>query len=254
MFARKIKNILNELSLKYSFFLFLRKFFLKSTKKDNNKFRLYSGFIIMLFIEILSEILSIFKFSKLEQSFNTLEERNLSELRKIYNGSRATSALQLIMIIFFLRTNKETNSILKTSELLDIGCGYGKALFYLKKFFSKVHGVEVNKDLFYDLTKNFSKNDTKINFINDDFFNMKIPDGVNFFYMFSPFRDFSLYENLINILIKFSQEQNKKIYFIVVRNSHDKKFFDLLINKNFNLIKHQKFLDNEYNTYLLSYK
>ena len=85
MFARKIKNILNELSLKYSFFLFLRKFFLKSTKKDNNKFRLYSGFIIMLFIEILSEILSIFKFSKLEQSFNTLEERNLSKLRLTLN-------------------------------------------------------------------------------------------------------------------------------------------------------------------------
>jgi SAM-dependent methyltransferase len=228
MFARKIKNILNELSLKYSFFLFLRKFFLKSTKKDNNKLRLYSGFIIMLFIEIFSEILSIFKFSKLEQSFNTLEEENLSQLRKIYNGSRATSALQLIMIIFFLKTNKETNNILKTSELLDIGCGYGKALFYFKKIFSKVHGVEVNKDLFYDLNKNFSKNNTKVNFINSDFFNMKIPENVNFFYMFSPFRDFSLYENLINILIKFSQEQNKRIYFIVVRNSHSKKMFDLL--------------------------
>ena len=254
MFARKIKNILSELSLKYSFFLFLRKFFLKSIKKDNNKFKLYSGFIIMLFIEILSEILSIFKFSKLEQSFNTLEGKNLSELKKIYTSSRATSAIQLIMIIFFLKKNKETNNILNNSELLDIGCGYGKALFYLKKIFSKVHGVEVNKDIFYDLTKNFSKNDTKINFINDDFFNIKIPDDVNFFYTFSPFRDFSLYENLVNILIKFSQKQNKKIYFIIVKNSHSKKMFDLLINKNFNLIKHQKFLDNEYNTYLFSYK
>ncbi len=253
MFARKIKNILGELSLKYSFFLFLRKFFLKSIKKDNNKFRLYSGFIIMLFVEILSEIFSIFKFSKLEQSFNTPEGKNLSELRKIYTSSRTTSAIQLIMIIFFLKKNKETNDILNKSELLDIGCGYGKALFYLKKIFFKVHGVEVNKDIFYDLTKNF-KNDTKVNLINGDFFNIKIPDNVNFFYTFSPFRDFSLYENLVNILIKFSQEQNKKIYFIVVKNSHSKKMFDLLINKNFNLIKHQKLLDNEYNAYLFSYK
>ena len=253
MFARKIKNILGELSLKYSFFLFLRKFFLKSIKKENNKFRLYSGFIIMLFVEILSEIFSIFKFSKLEQSFNTPEGKNLSELRKIYTSSRTTSAIQLIMIIFFLKKNKETNDILNKSELLDIGCGYGKALFYLKKFFFKVHGVEVNKDIFYDLTKNF-KNDTKVNLINGDFFNIKIPDNVNFFYTFSPFRDFSLYENLVNILIKFSQEQNKKIYFIVVKNSHSKKMFDLLINKNFNLIKHQKLLDNEYNAYLFSYK
>lgn len=253
MFARKFKNILGELSLKYSFFLFLRKFFLKSIKKDNNKFRLYSGFIIMLFVEILSEIFSIFKFSKLEQSFNTPEGKNLSELRKIYTSSRTTSAIQLIMIIFFLKKNKETNDILNKSELLDIGCGYGKALFYLKKIFFKVHGVEVNKDIFYDLTKNF-KNDTKVNLINGDFFNIKIPDNVNFFYMFSPFRDFSLYENLVNILIKFSQEQNKKIYFIVVKNSHSKKMFDLLINKNFNLIKHQKLLDNEYNAYLFSYK
>ena len=253
MFARKIKNILGELSLKYSFFLFLRKFFLKSIKKDNNKFRHYSGFIIMLFVEILSEIFSIFKFSKLEQSFNTPEGKNLSELRKIYTSSRTTSAIQLIMIIFFLKKNKETNDILNKSELLDIGCGYGKALFYLKKIFFKVHGVEVNKDIFYDLTKNF-KNDTKVNLINGDFFNIKIPDNVNFFYTFSPFRDFSLYENLVNILIKFSQEQNKKIYFIVVKNSHSKKMFDLLINKNFNLIKHQKLLDNEYNAYLFSYK
>lgn len=253
MFARKIKNILGELSLKYSFFLFLRKFFLKSIKKDNNKFRLYSGFIIMLFVEILSEIFSIFKFSKLEQSFDTLEGKNLLELRKIYTSSRTTSAIQLIMIIFFLKKNKETNDILNKSELLDIGCGYGKALFYLKKIFFKVHGVEVNKDIFYDLTKNF-KNDTKVNLINGDFFNIKIPDNVNFFYTFSPFRDFSLYENLVNILIKFSQEQNKKIYFIVVKNSHSKKMFDLLINKNFNLIKHQKLLDNEYNAYLFSYK
>ena len=126
-------------------------------------------------------------------------------------------------------------------------------MFYLKKIFFKVHGVEVNKDIFYDLTKNF-KNDTKVNLINGDFFNIKIPDNVNFFYTFSPFRDFSLYENLVNILIKFSQEQNKKIYFIVVKNSHSKKMFDLLINKNFNLIKHQKLLDNEYNAYLFSYK
>ena len=158
------------------------------------------------------------------------------------------------MIIFFLKTNKETNNILNTSELLDIGCGNGKVLFYFKKFFSKVHGVEVNIEVFYDLTKNFSKNDTKINLINSDFFNMKIPEGVNFFYMFSPFREFSLNENLINILIKFSHEQNKKIYFIMVRGSHYKKMLDLIINKNFKLIKHQKFLNNEYNTYLFSYK
>ena len=140
----------------------------------------------------------------------------------MYTSSRTTSAIQLIMIIFFLKKNKEKNDILNKSDLLDIGCGYGKALFYLKKIFFKVHGVEVNKDIFYDLTKNF-KNDTKVNLINGDFFNIKIPDNVNFFYTFSPFRDFSLYENLVNILIKFSQKQNKKIYFIVVKNSHSKK-------------------------------
>ena len=77
MFARKIKNILGELSLKYSFFLFLRKFFLKSIKKDNNKFRLYSGFIIMLLLKFYPKFFSIFKFSKLEQSFDTLEGKNL---------------------------------------------------------------------------------------------------------------------------------------------------------------------------------
>ena len=75
MFARVIKKKLQELSSKYSFFLFLRKFFLKSIKRDNNKFRLYSSFIIIVFIEILSEILSLFKFSKLEQGFNTLEKK-----------------------------------------------------------------------------------------------------------------------------------------------------------------------------------
>ena len=237
------KNWVIFLAQRYNIFLFAYKFFLKSLKKSNNKSSSILSFLIIFFIELIFEFLTFFKFSRVDKEIRAKVEKN-------YTIPRSTLIIQLVSIIYFLKKEKKLKNILYKSSLMDIGCGFGKVLFFFKFIFNFTYGVEINRYVFSSLSKNFNKKKQNVKLINRDFFLINIPKKVNFFYIFSPFNKEILYRRFINRLIKHSRLHKKKIYLILA----SKRCLDFFLDKNFKILKHQSFLEDEYNTYLLRYK
>ena len=152
-------------------------------------------------------------------------------------------------MIFKIKINKLTRYYSRREAFMDIGCGYGKVIFFYKIFFKKLYGIEINKSVFKELKQNFPNNSKKVSLINDNFFSITIPKEVGFFFLFSPFNLDKLYTNLINTFISHSKTYNKKI-FVILANKRSLEFF---LEKNFKIIHHQKLLQSELNTILLSY-
>ena len=242
MISITLKKVLFSLAKKYNIFLFSYKFFKKSLKKKNNKIFLVLIFLLIIFIEIIFEIITLFKFSRAEKKSPDKEEQDFTE-------PRSTTCLQLINMIFEIKINKLTRYHSCREAFMDIGCGYGKVIFFYKIFFKKLYGIEINKSVFKELKQNFPNNPKKVSLINNNFFSITIPKEVGFFYLFSPFYSYKLYNNLINTLIGFSKTYNKKI-FVILGN---KRFLEFFLEKNFKIIHHQKLLQSELNTVLLSY-
>lgn len=242
MISITLKKVLFSLVKKYNIFLFFYKFFYKSLKKKNNKIFLILIFLLIIFIEIIFEIITLFKFSKAEKGNPDEEEQDFTE-------PRSTTCLQLINMIFKIKINKLTRYYSRREAFMDIGCGYGKVIFFYKIFFKKLYGIEINKSVFKELKQNFPNNSKKVSLINDNFFSITIPKEVGFFFLFSPFNLDKLYTNLINTLIGHSKTYNKKI-FVILANKRCLEFF---LERNFKIIHHQKLLQSELNTILLSY-
>ena len=242
MISISLKKTLFYLVKRYNIFLFCYKFFLKSFKKKNNKFFLILIFSLIILIEIIFETLTLFKFSKADKENSDQEEQN-------FTVPRSTICLQLINMIFKIKSDASINFLLKTEAFMDIGCGYGKVIFFYKIFFKKLYGVEINKTVFQKLKKNFSNDLRKVSLINENYFSILIPKEVGFFYLFSPFHLDELYNDLIDSLINHSKNNNKKI-FVILGN---KRCLKLFLQKKFKIISHQKILQGELNTILLSY-
>ena len=242
MITITLKKALIFLVKRYNVFLFCYKFFLKSFKKKNNKIFLILIFILIILIEIIFETLTLFKFSKVDKENSNQEEQNFTE-------PRSTICLQLINMIVKIKTDASIKFYSKKEAFMDIGCGYGKVIFFYKIFFKKLYGVEINKTVFEKLKKNFSNDLKKISLINKNYFSILIPKEVGFFYVFSPFHLDVLYNDLIDSLINHSKNNNKKI-FVILGNKRCLEFF---LQKKFKVISHQKLLQGELNTILLSY-
>jgi SAM-dependent methyltransferase len=134
-------------------------------------------------------------------------------------------------------------------SILDIGSGEGFNLLYFNKYykFKKIIGVEID-DIIYEISKNnvIISESNKINIYNMNVLDYKIPNDINYIYLFNPFRqdyiwrstdEYDKYNNLISN-IKQSYESKKREITIIFVNI-DKKISDIF-GKNFILYKKDK--------------
>ena len=95
------------------------------------------------------------------------------------------------------------NDKIKNKKILDIGCGYGRGTYIIKKYLpdNEVTGIDINQS-FIDYAKNIYKN---VNYLQDDFNNTKLKPST-FDYIISNcsmhffYNKDTTYENFNNIL------------------------------------------------------
>ena len=123
-------------------------------------------------------------------------------------------------------------------NFLDVGHGQGRLLYYLKKNIelNSITGVEINHEYYLQSVKN-NKEFKNINLVNTDFFEYDIPQSMNVFFFFSPFRDQKMYLRLGEKLIKL-----KKNFFLIVPGRGKVT----ILKENFNEIKLIKVLKDNY--------
>lgn len=98
-------------------------------------------------------------------------------------------------------------------QIIDIGCGKGRALYYMSKFpFEKIAGVDISPYL-TDICK---KNMEKLNILNCEIYNMDAGmfeeyDSFNYVYFYNPFSDEILTKCLANIEKSLSRRPRKLI-------------------------------------------
>lgn len=124
----------------------------------------------------------------------------------------------------------------ESMNFLDIGHGKGRLLYYLNKNLklNSITGVEINHDYYLQSIKN-NKEFKNINLVNADFFEYDIPQNMNVFFFFSPFRDKKLYLRLIEKLLK-----SKKNFFLIAPRK------DNIIIENFKEVKLIKVFKDNY--------
>ncbi len=109
------------------------------------------------------------------------------------------------------------------STLLDYGCGKGRVIITAAAFpFNKIIGVEIS--YLIDVAKNNidrgkHRKTNNIELINCDAMDYIIPDDVNIFYFFNPFRGAILEKVTRNIYSSF-KEIPRKIFIIFFNNDH----------------------------------
>lgn len=85
------------------------------------------------------------------------------------------------------------NKILKQMKIssndciLDIGCGKGIAIYIFSKYFKRIYGVELDKEIFKICEKNLYNLDINANIYNINIIDYTISDDVNYIFMFNPF-------------------------------------------------------------------
>ena len=235
-----LKKKLYILIWKYSSLNIIYKFFKKELIKIPNysaKFLAIIQLIFIIFDEIIFDLITKFKFSKITSEENSNQ----------FNSPRSTLKKQIKDLKEYVKNNFKN---LENDCFLDIGCGYGKVLYFMKSLnFQRVYGLEIDSSVYKKVKNNFISNHN-ISIHNENFFNYEIPKNIKFFFLFSPFKNDNDYSKLIDILINYSKNHNNKIY-ILLSNERSKDFF---LDKNFNLEFTKSYLGKAYNSFVLSYE
>jgi len=138
-------------------------------------------------------------------------------------------------------------------SILDIGSGEGFNLLYFNKYFKfkNIIGVEIDEKI-YEISKNnvIISESNKINIYNMNVLDYKIPNDINYIYLFNPFRqdyiwgcvvkqthEYDNYKILVSN-IKQSYESKKREITIIFVNI-DSKTFDIF-SKEFTVFKKDK--------------
>lgn len=140
-------------------------------------------------------------------------------------------------------------NITEKDAIIDIGSGEGFNLLYFNKYykFKKIIGVEIDENI-YEISKynlNISESN-KIDIYNMNVLNYKIPNDINYIYLFNPFRqdyiwgsrqEYDNYKILISNINKsyFNKKREIRIIFVNI----DNKTFDIF-SKEFTLFKKDK--------------
>lgn len=128
--------------------------------------------------------------------------------------------------------------IKSTDRILDIGCGKGRALYYMSKFpFEMIAGVDIS---FY-LTEICNKNMKKLKITNYKIFNMDASlfteyDSFNYIYLYNPFDEKVLekcLDNINNSLVRNPRE--------IVIIYHNPVFETTILKSGFKLKKRMHF-------------
>ncbi len=137
---------------------------------------------------------------------NTHRIVNLSQLTLAGENSDQNHHYQgASYYILFLIFNK-LPEVLKSSTLIDFGCGKGRALFVAEQCgFTKLIGVDIAKELIDDANQNKlvykKKNEqSEIDFLFSDATTYQIPKDALTFYFFNPFGDDIMQKVIDNIM------------------------------------------------------
>lgn len=125
-----------------------------------------------------------------------------------------------------------------TDRILDIGCGKGRALYYMSKFpFEMIAGVDISSSL----TEICKKNMKKLKITNFKIFNMDASlfteyDSFNYIYLYNPFDADVLEKCLVNI--NNSLVRNPRKIIIIY---HNPVFKTIILKFDFKLKKRMHF-------------
>ena len=98
-------------------------------------------------------------------------------------------------------------NISKNDVVLDIGSGDGLNLLYFNYYydFKEIIGVEIDQTIFEISQKNILLCESKrIKLINENILNYKIPNNVNYIYLFNPFQRNYLYNTYVEEKSKYA--------------------------------------------------
>lgn len=231
-----MKKLIWKVSSINILYKFLKKELIKITNL-HEKFIVLIQLMIIFFDEIIFDAITCFKFSI------NISEKNY----KKFNGPRPTLKKQIVDFTKYLKKNFQD---LENICFLDIGCGFGKVIYFMKNLnFKKIYGIEIDNYVYRKVKNTFSHNKS-ISIYNENFFDYQIPKNIKFFFLFSPFRYNQDYLKLINILIKYSKKNNIKIY-VLLSNKRSKEFF---LSKKFKLEFTKSYLGKSYNSFIVSYE
>ena len=123
----------------------------------------------------------------------------------------------------YLRSINENNNI------VDFGCGKGRALVVAAYFeFKNITGIDFAKALCISAEQNVQKTkllypSVKFNIVCDDVVNYKIKKEQNVFFFFNPFNEIIMLEVVKNILASL-KEKSRKVYIMYVNPVHKETF------------------------------
>lgn len=166
-----------------------------------------------------------FKFDKFQYNYYNL-------INKIFISPRSSIKFCKILDDFHI-TNKDT--------IIDIGSGEGFNLLYFNKFykFKKIIGIEIDRNIYNISKKNVNLSESnKIDIYNINALKYKLPQDVNYIYLFNPFRqdyilgstqEYDNYKILISNIKKSYYDKKREITIIFV--NIDNKTFDIFRKK-----------------------
>lgn len=158
----------------------------------------------------------------------SVEELRLNpELSQMYYASSPT--LKKVLKRLKIRTS---------DKIIDMGCGKGRALYYMSKFpFQYIAGVEISPELADICEKNFCK----LHIQNYKIYNLDASvfqeyDKFNFIYFYNPFNGEIFEKCMINI-----EESLLRIPRRITVIYHNPVFNDIVLKHKFKLVKKMHF-------------
>ena len=138
-----MKKLIWKVSSINILYKFLKKELIKITNL-HEKFIVLIQLMIIFFDEIIFDAITCFKFSI------NISEKNY----KKFNGPRPTLKKQIVDFTKYLKKNFQD---LENICFLDIGCGFGKVIYFMKNLnFKKIYGIEIDNYVYRKVKNTFT--------------------------------------------------------------------------------------------------
>ena len=148
---------------------------------------------------------------------------------------------------YFLIKIKKFFDNKQIKSFIDLGCGNGRVIFFLNKYFKiKYYGVEFFKTP-YNYCKTIFSGEQNIQIENDDFRNLNfLNKDIDCFFFNEPLKNKKDFELVINSICKKFEKDTHKKYYIILINLHE-DYHNLF--SNLNLLNFEKINTRGYYIY-----